>query len=93
MRENFFVQIRGTGLRDDIDRYADVLYYLQHEYSGRQSMLAYVQYYDVRSRGVEQLLEQFSPAKCTFMDAASIHTLLVRINITNQLSASGVNRT
>ena len=56
-------------------------------------MLAYVQYYDVRSRGVEQLLEQFGRAKCAFVDAASIRTLLARINVTNQLSASGANRT
>ena len=54
-------------------------------------MLTYVQYYDVQSYGVEQLLEQFGPTKCTFVDAASIHMLLVRINITNQLLASGVN--
>src|SRR5205814_10733452 len=88
--ENFFVQIRQTGLRGDIDRYTDILYYLQYEYSERQSMLAYIQYYNVRSCSVEQLFEQFDPAKYTFVDAASIHMLLVRINITNQLSASGV---
>ena len=56
-------------------------------------MLTYVQYYNIQSCSIEQVLEQFSLAKYTFVDTASIHTLLVRINITNQLSALGVNWT
>ena len=54
-------------------------------------MLTYIQYYDIWSHNIEQLLEQFGSAKCAFVNATSIHILLVRINITNQLSTSGAN--
>ena len=66
-----------------VDYYADVLYYFQHEYFWKLSMLAFIEYYNVQVYKYEadQLMELLKLTTYAFVDAVFIHTLLGKLTV------------
>ena len=73
-----------------VDYYADVLYYFQHEYLRKLSMLAFIEYYNIQvyEREADQLTELLKPTTCAFVDAVSIRTLLGKLTVVSGATLS-----